>query len=32
MGSDAWLRITAEEHSFRRETYRAVRAAFVKRF
>ena len=32
LGSDAWLRITAEEHSFRRETYRAVRGAFVRRF
>lgn len=32
IGTDAWLRITAEEHSFRRETYRAVRVAFVRRF
>jgi hypothetical protein len=30
--SDAWLRVTAEEHAFRRETYRAVRVAFVRRF
>ncbi len=27
-----WLRMTAEEHGFRRETYRAVRAAIVRRF
>ena len=32
MGTDAWLRVTAEEHSFRRETYRAVRMAYVRRF
>jgi hypothetical protein len=32
LGSDAWLRVTAEEHSFRRETYRAVRLAYVRRF
>lgn len=32
VSDNAWLRITVEEHSFRRETYRAVRAAFVKRF
>lgn len=32
LGDDAWLRLTVEEHSFRRETYRAVRAAFVRRF
>jgi hypothetical protein len=32
LGTDAWLRITAEEHSFRRETYRALRGAFVRRF
>jgi hypothetical protein len=31
-GTDAWLRVTVEEHSFRRETYRAVRAAYVRRF
>ena len=29
---NAWVRITAEEHSFRRETYRAARAAYVMRF
>lgn len=27
-----WLRVTAEEHAFRRETYRAVRVAVVGRF
>jgi hypothetical protein len=27
-----WLRVTAEEHAFRRETYRAVRVAVVSRF
>jgi hypothetical protein len=32
LGSNAWLRITAEEHSFRRETYRAARVAYVRRF
>jgi hypothetical protein len=32
LGADAWVRMTAEEHSFRRETYRAVRGAFVRRF
>ena len=26
-----WVRLSVDEHSFRRETYRAVRAAFVKR-
>jgi hypothetical protein len=31
-GDNSWLRLTAEEHSFRRETYRAVRAAYVVRF
>jgi hypothetical protein len=31
-GDDAWLRLTAEEHAFRRETYRAVRVAYVRRF
>ena len=30
--TDSWLRITAEEHSFRRETYRAARLAYVRRF
>jgi hypothetical protein len=28
----AWLRLTVEEHSFRRETYRAARAALIWRF
>jgi hypothetical protein len=32
LGANAWLRITAEEHAFRRETYRAARVAFVRRF
>jgi hypothetical protein len=32
LGTDSWLRVTAEEQSFRRETYRAVRAAYVRRF
>jgi len=32
VGDNQWIRITAEEHSFRRETYRAIRAAYVHRF
>ena len=32
VGADAWLRVTVEEHSFRRETYRAARVGFVRRF
>ncbi len=32
LGTDAWLRVTAEEHAFRRETYRAARIAYVRRF
>jgi hypothetical protein len=32
LGTDAWLRVSAEEHSFRRETYRAVRVAYLRRF
>jgi hypothetical protein len=32
LGADAWLRVSAEEHSFRRETYRAARVAYVRRF
>jgi hypothetical protein len=32
VGTDAWLRISAEEHAFRRETFRAVRAAYIRRF
>jgi hypothetical protein len=32
VGADSWVRVSAEEHAFRRETYRALRAAFVRRF
>jgi hypothetical protein len=32
MGPNAWLRVTAEEHGFRQETYRAARVAYVRRF
>jgi hypothetical protein len=32
LGTNAWLRMTAEEHGFRRETYRAARVAYVRRF
>ena len=32
LGTDHWLRVTAEEHAFRRETYRAARVAYVRRF
>lgn len=32
LADNSWLRLTAEEHSFRRETYRALRAAYVIRF
>jgi hypothetical protein len=32
VGPQAWIRATVEEHSFRRETYRAVRFAYVRRF
>ncbi len=32
MNDNAWIRATVEEHSFRRETYRAARAAYVMRF
>jgi hypothetical protein len=32
LNPNAWIRVTVEEHSFRRETYRAVRAAYVRRF
>jgi hypothetical protein len=32
VGTSAWLRVTAEEHAFRRETYRAVRVVYVRRF
>ena len=27
----SWLRVTAEEHAFRRETYRAARVAYVRK-
>jgi hypothetical protein len=32
VGDNAWIRLTADEHAFRRETYRALRAALVRRF
>jgi len=32
MTDNSWARLTVEEHSFRRETYRALRAAYVMRF
>jgi len=32
LGPDAWVRVTVEEQSFRRETYRAARVAYVRRF
>jgi hypothetical protein len=32
VGTSAWLRVTAEEHAFRRETYRGARVAYVRRF
>ncbi|MGQ0733057.1 MAG: hypothetical protein ACT4QD_05295 [Acidobacteriota bacterium] len=32
VGPGAWVRMTVEEQSFRRETYRAVRVAYVRRF
>jgi hypothetical protein len=32
LGPDAWIRVTVEEQSFRRETYRAARVAYVRRF
>jgi hypothetical protein len=32
LGTDMWVRVTVEEHAFRRETYRALRAALVRRF
>lgn len=32
LGGDMWLRLTAEEQSFRRETFRGVRVAVVRRF
>ena len=32
MTDDGWIRLTVEEHSFRRETYRAARVAYLVRF
>jgi hypothetical protein len=32
ISADAWVRVTVEEQSFRRETYRAARVAYVRRF
>ena len=32
LGTDSWVRLTIEEHGFRRETYRAARVAIVRRF
>jgi hypothetical protein len=32
LGTTGWLRLTVEEHSFRRETYRAARVAYIRRF
>jgi hypothetical protein len=32
LGTAAWLRVTAEEHAFRRETYRGARVAYARRF
>lgn len=32
LADGTWLRISVEDHSFRRETYRALRAALVRRF
>jgi len=32
LGERAWLRFTVEEHSFRRETYRAARVAYGRKF
>ena len=32
IGADAWVRVTVEEHAFRRETYRAARVGYVRRF
>ena len=32
LGEHAWIRLTLEEQGFRRETYRAARAAYVRRF
>jgi hypothetical protein len=32
LSTDSWLRVTAEEQGLRRETYRAARVAYVRRF
>jgi hypothetical protein len=32
VGGSGWLRLTVEEHSFRRETFRAARVAYVRKF
>lgn len=32
LGTDTWIRLTVEEHGFRRETYRAARVGVVRRF
>jgi hypothetical protein len=32
VSAGTWFRITAEEHAFRRETYRAARVGLVRRF
>jgi hypothetical protein len=32
LGARSWLRVTLDEHAFRRETYRAVRLGFGTRF
>jgi hypothetical protein len=32
VGPNGWVRVTAEEHAFRRETYRGARVAYVRRF
>jgi hypothetical protein len=31
LGANGWMRFTVEEHSFRRETFRAARIAYVKK-
>jgi hypothetical protein len=32
LNEDAWIRVTLDDHAFRRESYRAARVAFVRRF
>jgi len=32
LGGRGWLRLTLEEHAFRRETFRAARVAYVRKF